>query len=367
MLKISSCTLCKFNTLNTHGNDQILISKILHIHINLNTRNMTKTRNLIGTFQHTVQKRSLLKMNVIHTLNKKFTLIIFLCRIAQEMLTDTANIINNRHHSRKVSRSRCTKSPYIIILACQFDMWHYSNTVRNISITAATNTKELIWCKVAHIHIPVLNIDHCMRSMLNCITDNINIRVDLFCTTCDLLDIHNITGNIGSSHNAEKNGILIHILHDLIRIKTTCYFICRNLTELSSGFLTVILDRIMSRWMLQSRSNRILTPVNTFHDRTYCMEHSLGSSQLGNQRTTLCTKDNLKDLLSTILNIICQIKTSAAGTLRTIRELLDSSLSLNSPLKSQRTTRVLKKKSRTILRILICIIKLRFQLLLICI
>ena len=45
-------------------------------------RHMTKPRNLIGTFQHTVQKRSLLKMNVIHTLNKKLTLIIFLCGIA---------------------------------------------------------------------------------------------------------------------------------------------------------------------------------------------------------------------------------------------------------------------------------------------
>ena len=82
MLKISSCTLCKFNTLDTHGNNEIFVCKILHIHINLNTRDMTKTRNLIGTFQHTVQKRSLLKMNVIHTLNKKLTLIIFLCGIA---------------------------------------------------------------------------------------------------------------------------------------------------------------------------------------------------------------------------------------------------------------------------------------------
>ena len=306
-------------------------------------------------------------MNVIHTLNKKFTLIIFLCKIAQEMLTDTANIINNRHHSRKVRRSRCTKSPYIIILACQFDMWHYSNTVRNISITAATNTKELIWCKVAHIHIPVLNIDHCMRSMLNCITDNINIRVDLFCTTCDLLDIHDITGNIGSSHNTEKNSILIHILHDLIRIKTTGYLISRNLTELPAGLLAVILNRIVGRWMLQSRSNRIFTPVNTFHNRANCMKHSLGSSQLSDKCTTLCTKNNLKDLLRTILHIIRQIKAPATSTLRTIRKFLDSSLSLNSPLKSQRTTRVLKKKSRTILWILICIIKLRFQLLLICI
>ena len=77
-------------------------------------------------------------MNVIHTLNKKLTLIIFLCGITQEILTDTANIINNRHHSRKVSRSRSTKSPYIIILAGQLDMRQQSNTVRNISITAAT-------------------------------------------------------------------------------------------------------------------------------------------------------------------------------------------------------------------------------------
>ena len=51
MLKISSCTLCKFNTLNTHGNDQILISKILHIHINLNPRNMTKPRNRLNGFR----------------------------------------------------------------------------------------------------------------------------------------------------------------------------------------------------------------------------------------------------------------------------------------------------------------------------
>ena len=119
--------------------------------------------------------------------------------------------------------------------------------------------------------------------------------------------------------------------------------------------------------MLQSRSNCVLTPVNTFHDRTNRMEHSLGSSQLSDKRTTLCTKNNLKDLLSTILNIIRQIKAPAAGTLRTIRELLDSSLSLNRLLKPQRTTGVLKEKSRAILWILICIIKLRLQLLLICI
>ena len=283
------------------------------------------------------------------------------------MFTDTANIINNSHHSRKVSRSRSTKSPDIIILTGQFDMRHYSNTIRNISITAATNTKELIRSKVADIHIPVLNIDHCMRSMLNCITYNVDIRIDLFCTTCDLLDIHDITGNVGSSHNTEKNCILIHILHDLIRIKASSHLISRNLTELSAGLFTVILNRIMSRRMLQSRSNCVLTPVNTFHDRTNRMEHGLGSSQLSDKRTTLRTKNNLKDLLSTILNVICQVKSSAAGTLRAIRKFLDRSLSLNSLLKSQRTTGVLKEKSRAILRILICIIKLRFQLLLICI
>ena len=178
VLKISSCTLCKFNTLNTHGNDQILVCKILHININLNTRDMTKTRNLICTLKHTIQKRSLLKMDMIHTLNKKLSLIIFLCGVTQEMLPDTANIINNRHHSRKVSRSRSTKSPYIIILAGQLDMRHHSNTVRNISITAATNTKELIRCKVADIHIPVLNIDHCMRRMLNC-SEKLGYKLDI--------------------------------------------------------------------------------------------------------------------------------------------------------------------------------------------
>ena len=290
-----------------------------------------------------------------------------MCGIAQEMFTDTANIINNSHHSRKVSRSRSTKSPDIIILAGQFDMRHHSNTVRNISITTATNTKELIRSKVADIHTPVLNIDHCMRSMLNRITDNINIRIDLFCTACNFLDIHDITGNIGSSHNAEKNRILIHILHNLIRIKTTRHLISRNLTELPASLLAIILNRIMSRRMLQSRSNCILTPVNTFHNCTNCMEHSLGSSQFRNQSTTLRTKNNLQDLLSTILNIISQIKPSATGTLRTIRKLLNRSLSLNRLLQSQRTTRVLKEKTRTILRILICITKLRFQLLLICI
>ena len=105
--------------------------------------------------------------------------------------------------------------------------------------------------------------------------------------------------------------------------------------------------------MLQSRSNCVLTPVNTFHDRTNRMEHGLRSSQLSDKCTTLCTKNNLKDLLRTILHIIRQIKAPAAGTLRTIRKFLNRSLSLNSLLKSQRTTGVLKEKSRAILWILI--------------
>ena len=84
----------------------------------------------------------------------------------------------------------------------QLVVGQFCNTVGYIGIAAAADSEELVRREVCHIYAPVFYINDRMRRMLNGIADDIDVWVDLLCTARDLLDIHDISGNVGGSHNA---------------------------------------------------------------------------------------------------------------------------------------------------------------------
>ena len=163
---------------------------------------MTKTRNIFCSFQHTVEKSSFLQMDSVHTFYIELTFAHSFSFVSKEMFCNIAYIIDDCHHRCEVTRCRSSESPYIRSFTCEFSVRHARNTVRYITVSTSTYTKEFVRCEVGYIYTPVFNIYNGMWCMLYCVTYNVDVRIDLFGTSCNFLDIHDISGNVGSSHDA---------------------------------------------------------------------------------------------------------------------------------------------------------------------
>ena|SRR5699024_388685 len=69
-LHVFDHTVWIINSFDSHCNDQIFPGQVFHIYIDLDAGDMAKAGNLISTFQHTVEDRTLLHMDAVHAFFK---------------------------------------------------------------------------------------------------------------------------------------------------------------------------------------------------------------------------------------------------------------------------------------------------------
>ena len=190
---------------------------------------MTESRNFRSSFQHTVQKSSLLHVDAVHALHEQLALVL----AVDEMLADGAYIVDNSHHGSEVAGRRCAESPHVGVLEGQLVVHHGGYAVRYIGKSAASYTKEFVRRDVGRVNAPVLHVDHSVGGVLHSVCDHIAFRIDFFYSPDDLFDVHDVSGDVGCSHDADKAGVLVHVFHNLIYVNPSGGLVGRNLPEFS--------------------------------------------------------------------------------------------------------------------------------------
>ena len=161
------------------------------------------------------------------------------------MAADRADVVDDSHHCRKVSRCRRSQGPDLRCLEQKPLVEHAGDTGRDIGKTAASDAEEFIWSKITYVHIPVFHIDHAVGRVLHGVADHVDIRIDLMHAAGDLLDVHNVAGDVGSSHHADQHGVFVNMLQDFLNLDAAGFGIGRNLTELPAGADAGVRNRVM--------------------------------------------------------------------------------------------------------------------------
>ena len=216
-----------------------------------------------------------------------------------KVLSNGAYIVDYSHHGREVSGSRCAKGPYIGVFQCKLMVHHGSYTVRYIGKSASSYAKEFVRSDIGSIHAPVFYIHYCVRRMLHCVRDHIDLRIDFFYPADKFFDVHNIAGDIGCCHNADKAGVLIHILHYFVYINAACLRVGRDFAEFPASLGAGILHGVMRGGMLQAGSNGVLSPFDILQDHIHDLEHGLGSGKFSYKCAAFCAKDDFQDFFCT--------------------------------------------------------------------